>query len=484
MVDVCRHFHSADELKTLIAAMSRYKLNTLHFHLTDDQGWRIESKLYPRLTQIGAVRASSPIRFRRSEQDGKQYGPYFFTQEEIRELVQFAHLHEVEIVPEFEMPGHALAALAAYPQYSCTGGPFKPLTTWGVADDVYCPGNDATFTFIEALLDELTRLFTSPFVHVGGDECPHTRWQKCPKCQARMKAEGLKTTDELQGWFTARMANYLKSKGKRLIGWDEILDGGLPEGTAVMSWRGTAGGVKAAQGGHDVVMSPDLYLYLDHYQFPGDDGYEYISSLCSIHNLYSYNPAAGIDERYHKYIIGVQGNLWSEYVWNRTDFEWKLFPRIAATAEVGWTDLANKNWNRFLTGLSTVELERLKLMKVNTAGLASGLKAGWEPGEISTSWQIKEWLVTGALGAGMKYEVAFVFRAGKNPLRINGVKVYVADSIVGSDTHEGVAFDPPEKNIWTFTSRVEAGTKKTIVRANVSCSGGSDSSGSIFVYAV
>jgi hypothetical protein len=295
-----------------------------------------------------------------------------------------------------------------------------------------------------------------------------------------MKQYNLATTDELQSWFIGHFANYLASKGKQCIGWDEILQGGLPDGTTVMSWRGTSGGQAAAKLGHEVVMSPEAWMYLDHGQFAGDDPYEYISGLNSLYKVYWYDPVDGLEDQYKKFVIGAQGNLWSEYVWARDDLEWKAIPRIAAVAEVGWTD--NRDWGNFLTRLANVEYKRLGLAGRNAAPIASGLAAEWESNEIPTNWVTMQWPLTGAIGDAGTYQVAFVFQKGQNALRVNNVKLYVTGTLAGSDNHEGVAFDPPVQNIWTIKTTVTGAQKKVYITANVSCDGGSDSNGKIYLY--
>jgi hexosaminidase len=418
----------------------------------------------------------------RDQSDGVPYGPYFFTQEEIRDIIAYAHAREITVVPEIEMPGHSLAALAGYPEYSCTGGPFRPWTQWGVQADIFCAGNDGTLTFLESLLDEMLELFDSEYIHTGGDESPHDRWEVCPKCQARMASLGLKNTDELQSWFTAHFAQYLADRGRRLIGWDEILQGGLPDGTTVMSWRGTSGGEEAAEMGHEVVMTPTTYVYLDYYQFAGDDQYEYIGGLAPIHNIYGYDPTDGIRDQYKKFVIGVQGNLWTEYVWERDDLEWKLWPRAAAVAEIAWMQVSAKDWGRFLTGFARVESGRLNQLGIHAAGITVGLPATWTTGEIPTRWVTMQWPVTGAVDEIGEYQIAFVHTGGKDAMKINSVRLYVNGLLAGSDNHDGVASDSPVANIYTVLSLLPPLTGKTWVTANVSCTGGSDSQGSIFVY--
>ena len=340
-LDCCRHFSTIDEIKKMLDMFAMYKINKFHWHFTEDQAWRIEIKRYPKLTEIGSNRID----------DGKPYGG-FYTQEQIKDVIKYAADRNIEIIPEIEMPGHALAALSAYPELSCTGGPFKPRTIWGVEDDVFCVGNEATYTFFCNVLDEVCALFPSKYVHIGGDECPKVRWHECPKCQALMKKEGLKNEMELQSYFTKKMEKYLITKGKRMFGWDEILEGGVAPSAMIMSWRGEQGGIDAANAGHDVVMTPTGYLYLDHYQ--GDLLCEpmKIGGFSTLQNVYGYDPipkAIAADKAHH--VLGLQGNLWQEYMYEPDQIEFQYFPRVPAIAEVGWTNKENKNVDDFISRL-------------------------------------------------------------------------------------------------------------------------------------
>ena len=366
MLDVCRHFFDKATVLRFLDLMALHKLNTFHFHLTEDQGWRLAIRKYPQLTRLGARRASSPPRGDRNGQDGVPYGPYFFTQDDIRDIVAYAARRHITVVPEIEMPGHALAALSAFPALSCTGGPFQPRTRWGVEPDVYCAGKETTFRFLQDVLDEVLALFPSPFIHIGGDECPKERWKECPDCQARMRAEGLKDEHELQRYFVQRMERYLRSKGRRLIGWDEILEGGLAEGAAVMSWRGVAGGIAAAKAGHDVVMTPGTYCYLDHYQSEDTAREpEAIGGNLPIEKVYAYDPTpAELPPARRKHILGVQGNLWSEYLFTWSDVDYMAYPRAAALAEVAWTPQACRNYDAFVQRLQP-HVKRLDWLGVN-----------------------------------------------------------------------------------------------------------------------
>ena len=338
-LDVGRHFFPKDFIKKYIDLMAMYKLNTFHWHLTEDQGWRLEIKKYPRLTEIGAWR-------RESMDDGVPHGG-FYTQDDIREVVAYAKKRFITVVPEIEMPGHCQAALAAYPEFSCSGGPFKVGTEWGVIFDVYCGGNEKTFEFLQDILSEVIDIFPSGFIHIGGDEVPKLRWQNCYKCQERIEDEGLKGEDELQSYFIKRIEKFLASKGKRLVGWDEILEGGLPPNATVMSWRGTSGGIEAAKSGHDVVMSPTSHCYFDYYQglFDEPGG---IGGFLPIDKVYAYEPVpVELATEQAGHILGAQANLWTEYMDDSAQVEYMLMPRLLALSEVVWTEKSLRNFADF-----------------------------------------------------------------------------------------------------------------------------------------
>lgn len=366
MIDDCRHFMGKEHILKQIDVIASQKFNTLHWHLTDDQGWRIEIKRYPQLMEKSNRRAESPIMWSRFTYDKTPYGPYYYTQEEIKEVIAYAAERNITIVPEIELPGHALAALAAFPELSCTGGPFQTGCRWGVEPDIFCAGNDETLRFLEGVLDEVIALFPSTYIHCGGDEAPKDRWQKCPKCQKRLADLGLKNYHELQSWFVQHFANYLKDRGRNLIGWDEILEGGLPKGAAVMSWRGVQGGIEAATMGHEVVMVPTSHLYLDYGQAIPGDPYEYNCGNVSIQRVYTLNPTDGIPEAMHDKVLGVSGNTWSEYIFNPSDWEWKAWPRACALAEINWTPQAQRNIDCFMARLPE-HLKRLSVMDINFA---------------------------------------------------------------------------------------------------------------------
>ncbi|OHT14321.1 Beta-hexosaminidase [Tritrichomonas foetus] len=487
MIDVCRHFFGVDVIKTVLNGMSHYKLNVLHFHMTEDQGWRLELTNFPNLTKYGAIRDASPKHHDAGHLDGIPYGPYYFTVEDIKEIISYAAERSIQIVPEIEMPGHALAALSGYPHFSCTGGPFKPRCYWGVEPDIFCAGNDGAITFLESVLDDVLEIFDNTFIHLGGDECPRTRWESCPKCQARMKAEGLDNTDQLQCWFTQHFANYLLAKGRRLVGWDEILSGGLPfpESSVVMSWRGTSGGIKAAELGHDVVMTPNSHLYLDYWQFAAPEPYEYLCCYTSTQNVYTYNPTDGIDEKYQHHIIGVQANLWTEYVWEREDLEWKFFPRALALAETAWCQHDDKSWTRFMHDYATLGKHQLAALGIHEAGLQYGTQGTWASGDFTANkWVTIEFPVDECLNQKGHIECAFIHTAGDHDFHVKNVKLLYAGAEAGSDSHEAIVrAEDSENNVFSFNTQSKP-AEKISVQAEVMCEGGDDCAGTIYVYAV
>ena len=358
-MDVSRHFFDMDEVKRYLDIMEVHKLNTLHWHITDDQGWRLEIKKYPRLTEVGAVRKQTLVGhlFDSEVYDGTPYGEgCYFTQDQVREILDYAAGKGITVIPEIDLPGHMLAALAAYPELGCTGGPYDVWGKWGVADDVLCVGKEKTMQFLEDVLTEVCELFPAEYVHIGGDECPKVRWEKCPHCQAKIAELGLKDDDRfqaehyLQGYVTARMEKFLAEKGKKLIGWDEILEGELAPNATVMSWRGVAGGLQAVRMGHDAIMTPNTFFYLDYYQSLDKENEPLaIGGYLPVEKCYSYEPTVeGMTEEEKAHILGVQANLWTEYIATPDHLHYMLLPRLAALAEVQWCQPEVKSWERFL----------------------------------------------------------------------------------------------------------------------------------------
>lgn len=353
-LDVGRHFFPVDFIKKYIDLLALHKFNRFHWHLTEDQGWRIEIKQYPKLQEIAAWRketlighySDQPHRF-----DGRRYGGYY-TQDEIREVVRYAAERHITIVPEIELPGHSLAALSAYPELACTPGPFEAATKWGVFEDVFCP-KEETFTFLENVLTEVMALFPGEYIHIGGDECPKDRWKTCPSCQALLQKEGLKDEHELQSYFIRRIERFLNSKGRQIIGWDEILEGGLAPNATVMSWRGTEGGIAAARQGHKVIMTPTSHCYLDYYQTQNPSEPLAIGGFLPLEKVYSYEPVPEeLTDQEARFIMGAQGNVWTEYMRTPKQVEYMAFPRALAIAELTWTPKAKKNYEDFSARLA------------------------------------------------------------------------------------------------------------------------------------
>ncbi len=361
MLDVGRHFFSIDFVKRYIDLLAMHNMNYFHWHLTEDQGWRIEIKKYPQLTEIGSIRKETGIGSSRTEFDGKPYGG-FYTQDEIKEIVKYAQERYVTVIPEIDLPGHMLAALAAYPELGCTGGPYEVACHWGVFPDILCIGNEKTYEFLEGVLAEVIELFPSKYIHIGGDEAPRTRWEMCPKCQGLAKKEGLKpdrehsTEDRLQSYCMKRIERYLNEKGRQIIGWDEILEGDVAPNATVMSWRGIQGGIKAAELKHDVIMTPNDYMYFDYYQ-SADKGQEPLAmgSGVTVEKVYGFEPVATeLEKEEKKHILGVQANVWTEYIATPEHVEYMMVPRIAALAEVQWMMPEEKDYQEFLKRLNSL----------------------------------------------------------------------------------------------------------------------------------
>lgn len=355
-LDIARHMFSVEEVKEYIDLLAMHKLNRFHWHLTDDQGWRIEIKKYPKLTETGAWRNETVVGHPDANKyDGTPYGG-FYTQDEIREVVKYAAERQITVVPEIDMPGHMVAAVASYPQLGCTGKQCEVRTTWGISEDILCAGKEETFEFVENVLTEIMELFPSEYIHIGGDECPKMRWEECPKCQARIKAEGIKgdslhsAETYLQSYFNNRVEKFLKEHGRKLVGWDEILEGDLSKSATVMSWRGEAGGIAAAKKGHDVIMTPQTYLYFDYYQSLDRENEPIaIGGYIPVDLVYGYNPVSdSLTPEEGERIIGVQANLWTEYISDFDQVIYMVLPRMDALSEIAWTEIGNKDWDSFL----------------------------------------------------------------------------------------------------------------------------------------
>jgi hexosaminidase len=367
-LDVSRHMFPVEFIKKYIDLMARHKFNRFHWHLTDDQGWRIEIKKYPNLQEVAAYRNETVIGHagHSNTYDGKRYGGYY-TQEEIKAVVQYAAARYVTIIPEIEMPGHAQAAIAAYPELGCRGDQVQTATTFGVFDPIFCAGRESTFTFLENVLSEVIDLFPGTYIHIGGDEAPKTRWKACPHCQKRIKDNALKDEHELQSYFISRIEKFVNGKGRQIIGWDEILEGGLAPNATVMSWRGEEGGIAAAKQKHDVIMTPGNWCYFDHYQDTSKTEPLAIGGLTPVREVYTYEPLpAQLAAGETRYILGAQANLWTEYILSSRQAEYMVYPRACALAEVVWSPKQGRDYLDFLQRMET-HLQRLQKWNVNCA---------------------------------------------------------------------------------------------------------------------
>lgn len=364
-LDVSRHFFGMDEVKKYLDIMAIHKLNVFHWHLTDDQGWRLEIKKYPQLTEIGSVRSKTLVGHGRDSRtyDNIPYGEgCWFSQEQVKEIIDYAAARGIEVIPEIDLPGHMLAALATFPELGCTGGPYEVWGRWGIADDVLCVGKESTMEFLENVLSEVADLFPSEYVHIGGDECPKVRWENCPACQAKIKELGYKDDDKhtaeqyLQTYVTSRMEKFLEGKGKKIIGWDEILEGEVAPNATIMSWRGIEGGQEAVKLGHDAIMVPTSYFYFDYYQSKDTENEPFaIGGYVPVEKVYSFEPfTEDMTDEEKAHIIGVQANMWTEYITSDSKLEYMLLPRMSALSEVQWCEPENKDYSRFLKDMKSM----------------------------------------------------------------------------------------------------------------------------------
>ena len=458
MLDVSRHFFPLSFVKRVIDLMALYKLNTFHWHLTDGPGWRLEIKKYPELTQRAAWR--NRTNWKEWWNSGKRYSVMgepnasggFYTQDEARELVAYANKKGITVIPEIEMPGHSEEVLAVYPQLSCSGKPYQ--------NAELCLGNDETFQFLTGVLDEVIDIFPSPYIHIGGDEADKTAWQNCPKCQQRMKDNNLKDVGELQSYAVKRIAAYLKDKGKKLIGWDEILEGGLAPDATVMSWRGEKGGIDAANTGHDVIMTPSSHLYFDYYQTNPIGQPEAIGGFLPLNKVYAYNPIPKeIAGDKQKHILGVQANLWTEFIATKEQAEYMLFPRTLALAEVGWTPADKRDWQDFQSRLQKhyLLLQRLGInyyrpsYKLNITGIYD-LKTKQDSVTITSE----------------QYDPVIRYTTDGSDPNASSTRYVEPFSLVSTTTIKAAVFEDSIRlgDIATFTADIHKGIGKKIVYHN------------------
>ncbi len=389
-LDVGRHFFPVEFIKKYIDMLALLKMNTFHWHLTEDQGWRIEIKKYPKLQEVAAWRDETLIGHYNDmphQFDGKKYGG-FYTREEVKEIVAYASARHITVIPEIEMPGHSQAAIAAYPHLGCTGENPGVAKLWGVFEDIYCP-KEETFAFLEDVLDEVLELFPSTYIHIGGDEAPKTRWKNCESCQALIKKEGLKDEHGLQSYFITRMEKYLNSKGRQIIGWDEILEGGLAPNATVMSWRGVEGAVAAAKQGNYVIMTPTSHCYFDYYQSDNDNEPLAIGGFLPLEKVYHFNPIPeGLTAEESQFVMGAQGNVWTEYMQDEKQVEYMAFPRAVALSEVLWTSEKNKNYSDFVNRLEHFQ-KRMDALEINYANHLYEIKGDLLSDENGSFYQLQ-----------------------------------------------------------------------------------------------
>ena len=458
MLDCSRTFQSIDYLKQTIDRLAFYKMNVLHLHLTDDQGWRMEIRKHPVLTQKGA-RFSAKYNEPESHQG-------FYTQAELRDLVKYAELRGVTIVPEIEMPGHSLEVLVCRPDLSCTGKIADDIFPFGkgpgVTPDVLCAGNDDSFKLMEEVLDEVIEIFPSKFIHIGGDEAPKIRWQACPKCQARIKAEGLKNEHELQSYFIRRIEKHINAKGRRLIGWSEIMEGGLAPKAAVMDWIG--GAAQATKAGHDAVMSPTSHCYFDY-------SYGSISSQ----RAYSFDPVAKLAPEQAGHVLGLQANFWSHIDREPEPVDRQLFPRLLSLAERGWSPAECRDWNEFKPRLEA-QLPRLAKMGISYRREPLGT---WKKAQMAETYQPLVWDVSAQVAGPGRYRAKFQYTGGSCRLGIESVELLADGKPVATDRHRGVTGASNEANIYSFEIKDFAPGARYELRASARSEGGLDSNGEI-----
>ena len=489
MLDVSRHFYNKDEIKQTLDFMAWHKLNVFHWHLVDDHGWRIEIKKYPKLTQIGAWRKN--IGFDLATNESTAYGPDgryggFYTQDDIREIVAYAQARHITIVPEIEMPGHSTAALAAYPELSCTGGPFDMDLDAGIFNGIYCAGNEATYTFLEDVLTEVFQLFPSEYIHIGGDEVPKENWKHCEKCQALIKKEGLKDEQELQSYFIRRIEKFINAHGRKMIGWSEILQGGLAQNATVMDWNG--GGAEAANSGHDVVMASQEFTYFCYYQsLDRPPKLKAARRYLPLDKAYAFNPVpAELKPAAESHILGVEGCLWTVFFASMHEVEEMSFPRLCALAEIGWSPKSALNYDDFSRRL------KIHQNRLDAAGVAywndSAVEIGeWQPTQIHAATNLLEWAVPPQILVSGKFRLSLNYAKGKQALKINWAALLENGREIARDTHDGLAgsgYNRPVKardwNYFLNLPSVKPGAKYS-VQVSVSGEGGADSSGVVFL---
>ena len=478
MLDVGRNFMPKEFIKRFIDTLVLHKMNSFHWHLTEDQGWRLEIKKYPKLTSVGSKRSKTMVKYP-NEYDNTPYQG-FYTQEDAKEIVKYAAERFVNVVPEIEMPGHSQAAIAAYPELGNTGQQLEVATSWGVIKHVYAP-EEKTIAFLKDVLDEVMAIFPSKFIHIGGDECPKDEWKASPRVQALIKERGLKDEHEMQSWFVKQIDQYLASKGRRLIGWDEILEGGLAPGAAVMSWRGEAGGIQAAEQGHDVVMASTNALYFDYYQADPKTEPHAIGGFLPLRKVYDFDIVPSVlSAEKQKHILGGQFQIWTEYIRTPDYVEYMAFPRGLAVSEILWSPKSKRNYRSFVERLQ-VDLSKLDI-HAHPVDPSAGLPtAYWKSGQVSSDYQLKKWDISSGISGPGNYTIRFQYTGGAFRLDIDGIEILADGQIIGEDKHYGRTGSQDVDNIWKVKLNAVPSGAKIEIRAKVRGDGGGDTYGDILV---
>ncbi|RYX86650.1 beta-N-acetylglucosaminidase [bacterium] len=485
MMDSGRYFFPVADVKRFIDLMAQQKMNTFHWHLTEDQGWRLEIKKYPLLTEVGSVRSESPRAGARNQGDGTPYRG-FYTQAEAREVVAYAAQRHITVVPEIEIPGHAAAAITAYPQLGNTDIPNyapKVLTRWGVHPYTFAP-KEETFAFLEDVLSEVMAIFPSKVIHIGGDEAPTSQWNQSAFARDFMTKNGIKELHGVQSYFTTRVGKFLNAHGRDFIGWDEILEGGLAPNAIVMSWRGESGAIAAANQNHPVVMASNSAYYLDYGQGRGGTEPETIGGYVPLRRTYSFEPSASLAPDKAHFLLGVQGQLWAEYIKDMPKLEYMAYPRACAVAETGWSPMQVKDYGDFRARLET-HVERLKAQGVNFRPLDVEVTpiATWKSGEVGEEWAEKTWDISSAIPKAGTYDVTFQYTQGTHRLDISWAQLEQNGMVLGRDEHTGLTGGATKDNVYHFVVTTLAPKQKVVLRARVRADGGNDSNGDISVVA-
>jgi hexosaminidase len=479
MLDVGRNFMDMDFIKRFIDTLALHKMNSFHWHLTEDQGWRLEIKKYPKLTSIGSSRTKTMVKYSPPAYINTPHQG-FYTQEDAKEIVRYAAERFVNVVPEIEMPGHSQAAIAAYPELGNLDTKLDVAVDWGVNKHVFNP-EEKTISFLKNVLDEVMAIFPSKFIHIGGDECPKDEWKASPRVQQLIKERGLKDEHEMQSWFVKQMDQYLASKGRRLIGWDEILEGGLAQGATVMAWRGEAHGIEAANQGHDVVMASTNALYLDYYQADPKTEPHAIGGLLPLRKVYDFEIVpAKLPADKQQHILGGQFQIWTEYIRTGAYVEYMAFPRGYAVAEMLWSPKSKRNYRDFVDRLR-IQMPKLDVRARPLDDNMGMPTAEWRAGQVSNDYRTRKWDISSAVTGDGAYTIRFQYTSGAHRLDVDGIEILADGAVVATDSHFGRTGGENVDNVWHVSLSGIAKGAKIEIRAKVRGDGGGDTNGDILV---